>query len=108
MHIALRALACASVLVSTCAAARVITVTVAAVEPFASGTAFGEAGPYERVKGTFKGELDPADPRNAVIVNLDRAPRNAAGRVEYEADFFIMRPADAAKRNGKLIYDVNN
>ena len=43
-----------------------------------------------------------------VIVNLDKAARNAAGRVEYEADFFILRPVDAARGNGKLIYDVTN
>jgi hypothetical protein len=60
------------------------------------------------VKGTFKGELDPRDPRNRVIVNLDKAPRNAAGKVEYEADFFMLRPANAERANGKLIYDVTN
>lgn len=81
---------------------------IAAVEPFADGTAFGNAGAYERVRGTFKGELDPADARNKVIVNLDRAPRNAAGRVEYEADFFMLRPVDTTRGNGKLIYDVTN
>ncbi len=81
---------------------------IAAVEPFAEGSTFGSAGAYERVRGTFKGELDPADARNKVIVNLDKAPRNAAGRVEYEADFFMLRPVDGARGNGKLIYDVTN
>ncbi|HEX2826663.1 MAG TPA: alpha/beta hydrolase domain-containing protein [Burkholderiales bacterium] len=103
-----RTLACTLALMSTTAYARITTIEIESVEPFAPGTAFGDGGAYEKVKGTFRGELDPRDPRNAVIVNLDRAPRNAAGRVEYEADFFIMRPADPAKRNGKLIYDVNN
>ena len=82
------------------------------MEPFAEGStfgpAFGNAGIYERVRGTFKGELDPADARNKAIVNIDKAPRNAAGRVEYEADFFMLRPVEAARGNGKLIYDVTN
>jgi len=107
-QIVARAAACALVLAAAPAGARLIEINVTAVEPFADGAAFGETGTYERVKGTFKGELDPADPRNKVIVNLDKAPRNAAGRVEYEADFFILRPADAARGNGKIIYDVTN
>ena len=90
------------------AAAHVTEFNIVAVEPFAEGSAFGNAGAYERVRGTFKGELDPADARNKVIVNLDKAPRNAAGRVEYEADFFMLRPVEAARGNGKLIYDVTN
>ena len=88
--------------------ARVIEFNIAAVEPFAEGSTFGNAGAYERVRGTFKGELDPNDARNKVIVNLDKAPRNADGKVEYEADFFMLRPVEAARGNGKLIYDVTN
>ncbi len=90
------------------AGARVTEIHTTAVEPFAGGTAFGEAGAYERVRGTYRGELDPADARNRVIVNLDKAPRNAKGLVEYEADFFILRPKEAARGNHKLIYDVTN
>ena len=90
------------------ATARVIEFNIAAVEPFAEGSSFGNTGAYERVRGTFKGELDPADPRNKIIVNIDKAPRNAAGRVEYEADFFMLRPVEGARGNGKLVYDVTN
>ena len=90
------------------ASAHVIEFNIAAVESFADGTAFGNTGAYERVRGTFKGELDPTDPRNKVIVNIDKAPCNAAGRVEYEADFFMLRPVDGARGNGKLVYDVTN
>ena len=71
------------------ASATVTEFNIIAVEPFADGATFGNTGSYERVRGTFKGELDPADARNKVIVNLDKAPRNAAGRIEYEADFFM-------------------
>jgi hypothetical protein len=42
-----------------------LEIKIAAVEPFAEGRAFGEAGPYLRVRGTAKGELDPASPTRA-------------------------------------------
>ena len=90
------------------AEARIVQVTIDKVEPFAPGTSFGTVGAYERVVARAKGELDPADPRNAGIVNLDKAPRNAAGRVEYETDLFLLRPVDATKGNRKIIYEVNN
>ncbi len=103
-----RAALCALILVAAPAAARLTEINVTAVEPFAEGAAFGNTSAYERVKGTFRGELDPGDPRNKVIVNLDKAPRNAAGRVEYEADFFILRPADPARGSRKILFDVTN
>jgi len=103
-----RLLLLCALLVSAAAHARVTELRIAAVEPFAPGTTFGAAGAYERVKGAFKGELDPADPRNRIIVNLDKAPRNARGRVEYEADFFILRPVDPARASGRILYDVVN
>jgi len=65
-------------------------------------------GAYERVAGVARGELDPADPHNAGIVNLDKAPRNARGQVEYETDFYLLRPVEAARGNRKIIYEVNN
>ncbi len=103
-----RAILCGLALVAELAAARLTEIHVTAVEPFADGMAFGAAGAYERVKGTFKGELDPSDPRNKVIVNLDKAQKNAAGRIEYEADFYILRPVDAAHGSRKILYDVTN
>jgi hypothetical protein len=106
--IAGRVALCALLIAAAPAGARLTEIHVTAVEPFADGAAFGEAGGYERVKGTFKGELDPADARNRVIVNLDKAPRNAAGRVEYEADFHILRPADPARGSRKIVFDVTN
>ena len=83
-------------------------VRVTAVEPFADGVSFGSAGAYERVRGTYKGTLDPRDARNSVIVNIDKAPRNAAGRVEYEGEFFILRPVDPQRGSGKILYEVLN
>ena len=74
------------------ASARVTTVRIDRVEPFAPGATFGDTGAYERVIGIARGELDPADPRNKVIVDIERAPRNAAGMVEYEAAAVALPP----------------
>ena len=78
------------------------------IEPFADGKVFGAAGSYMRIKGIAKGEIDPASPENHVIADLDKAPRNALGMVEYETDFFILRPAEPDPASGVLVYDVTN
>ena len=66
--------------------------------PTFEGHVFGEVGTYEWLIGYADGELDPADPRNAGIVNLDRAPRNERGRVEYTVDVQILKPVDRSRR----------
>jgi hypothetical protein len=86
----------------------IVEIKVDAVEPFAEGQGFGKAGSYLRIKGVAKGEIDPAAPENKVIVDLDKAPRNARGMVEYETDFFILRPAEPQRGSGLLVYDVTN
>ncbi|MGQ0664649.1 MAG: alpha/beta hydrolase domain-containing protein [Pseudomonadota bacterium] len=108
LSVAAMAGACITHLCVSGAEAKITQLKIDRVEPFAAGMAFGDAGSYERVAGTAKGELDPRDPRNAVIVNLDRAPRNPGGMVEYEVDFYLLRPADAAKGNRKILFDVTN
>ncbi len=95
-------------LMVTAAEARVTRVEIARREPFAGGQAFGAVGPYEKIVGRFHGELDPAHPHNSGIVDLGKAPQNARGRVEYSADFYILKPAEMVKGNGALFYDVNN
>ncbi len=78
------------------------------IEPFADGLTFGEAGSYIRLIGTAYGELDPHHPLNAGIVNLDKAQRNAQGRVEYEMDVYIMRPSEVTRGNRTILYEVTN
>src|SRR5687768_14828111 len=68
----------------------------------------GRVGPYEKLLGKAYGEVDPDDPRNALITDLTRAPRNARGRVEYSMDIFILKPVDVRKGNHKVILDFNN
>jgi hypothetical protein len=81
---------------------------ITAVEPLADGAPFGDVGAYERVIGIARGELDPAHPGNRGIALIDKAPLNARGRVEYATDFFILRPADPKRGNGRILYEVNN
>ena len=76
--------------------------------PVFGGAEFGDVGTYERLHGTVFGELDPTHQLNAGIVNLDRAPRNARGNVEYQSDFRILKPLDLERGNGCLVYDVPN
>ena len=76
--------------------------------PVFDGRGFGSIGTYECLNGTIHGELDPLHALNAGIVNLDKAPRNAVGRVVYRSDFTLMTPTDLAKSNGWLMYDVPN
>lgn len=77
-------------------------------EPLVEGKAFGKTGGYLRIVGIARGEVDPAAPGNRGIADIDKAPRNARGMVEYEADFFMLRPADASLGNGRILYEVNN
>jgi hypothetical protein len=65
-------------------------------------------GAYERLAGTVELELDPAHPRNAVIVDLDRAPRNARGRVEASADFMVLRPRRPPPQGSTALLEVSN
>jgi hypothetical protein len=90
------------------AQARVTRIEITKTEPLAAGQQFGATGAYERVMGRYHGELDPASPLNAVIVDLDKAPRNARGMVEYSADFYIIRPVDITKGNSALFFEVTN
>jgi hypothetical protein len=102
------AIALGTWLAAGAAPAAITEIRIDAVEPFANGQGFGEAGSYVRVKGIAKGELDPTTPENAVIVNLDKAPRNSRGLVEYEIDIYILRPADLGRSNRVLLYEVTN
>ncbi len=72
------------------------------------GTTFGSAGAYRKIVGTASGALDPNDPHNALITDLQLAPRNAQGLVEYSMDFYILTPVDPAKGNHKVFFEPPN
>jgi len=76
--------------------------------PTFGGRSFGNIGRYERLMGYAVGAVDPADEHNAGIVNIDKAPCNEEGQVEYKSEICILRPIDPAKANGWLFYEVLN
>jgi len=96
------------VVVPALAFAEVAKVTVANRVTVASGQAFGTTGPYEKLTGTIEFTLDPKEPHNARVTDLDRAPRDAAGRVHFTSDMMVLRPTDPAKANGVLLFEVIN
>jgi len=98
----------AMVAVSSCALAEVTRIEVTRRQPFADGKAYGSVGAYERISGRFYGEVNPGDPITAGITDMDKAPVNARGKVEYSADFDILKPADLRTGNETLLYEVNN
>ena len=75
---------------------------------FAGGAAFGDAGPYERLDGRVDVAVDPAHPANALIADLDRAPRDDRGLVVCSADVSILTPADPGRGNRRVLLDVLN
>ena len=76
--------------------------------PGFEGKPFGGAGLYETLKGQFYGELDPKDRRNAIITDIQFAPRNSRGMVEYSGTFAISKPVDMSKASKVLLYSVVN
>jgi hypothetical protein len=76
--------------------------------PALGGASFGSTGTYEEIRASVTIALDPADPRNAVISDLDHAPRNAQGQVEAVADVIILRPTEPGRGNGTLLVEPPN
>lgn len=76
--------------------------------PAFNGASFGGAGPYETLAGRAFGELDPNDPRNAIIQDIKLAPRNARGMVEYTASFQLTKPIDMSRSSHLMWHDVPN
>jgi hypothetical protein len=88
--------------------ARVVRFVVEQTRPFAPGTSFGNIGVYERLDGTAYMEVDPQDPHNNFIVDLNNAPTNASGKVEFSSPFFILKPVNMANGNKKIHFGINN
>ena len=78
------------------------------VSPAFNGRVFGNAGTYEWIRGRAHAVADPASPRNAGVVDLARAPRNAQGLVEYSFDVSFIKPVNPAAANATVILEVTN
>ncbi len=101
-------LASAMVLFAGGAEARITRIDIVVSEPAFGGAAFGEVGAYVHLLGRVHGELDPADPANSGIEDINLAPRNARGMVEYSTNIELLRPTDLTRGNRVLLFEVNN
>ena len=90
------------------AAAKIVRVDITRIEPAFEGKSFGSVGAYEKLTGKAYGAVNPKARGNRIIQDLDLAPRNAKGEVEYVTDIEILRPKDGAKSNGTLLVEVVN
>ena len=90
------------------AEAELVRLRVERRETVANGMSFGLAGPYEKLVGMADFALDPDGPQNGIIVDLARAPRNENGHVEFSAEFFLLKPVDPTRGNGRLFYEAGN
>jgi hypothetical protein len=96
-----------AILVSV-AQARVVRVEITSRADIQDGKPFGNVGPYEKIIGRVYFAVDPAKLHNRQIVDLDKAPRNAHGEVEFSADLYLLKPKDMAKGNQAVLFEVSN
>ena len=92
----------------TDAHAHVTDVVITHCTDVLGGKPFGDTGAYEKCVGTIYFALDPQNPRNRIIVDLDKAPRNAMGQIEFSSDLFVLRPKDPSRGNEAIFFDVVN
>src|SRR5258708_6066168 len=101
-------LAIFGLLCGSAAEAQVTRVEILSREPANGAQPVGRAGPYEILRGRIHGEVDPGNPLNRIIQDLQLAPQNARGTVEYVATFALAKPVDVARSSGVLVYQVVN
>ncbi|MDP6453431.1 MAG: alpha/beta hydrolase domain-containing protein [SAR202 cluster bacterium] len=74
----------------------------------ADGEAFGDVGPYEELRGTLRFAVDPLHEANVRITDIELAPRNDQGLVEFSSDVSVILPVDRSRANGRMMLDVVN
>jgi len=103
------ALAAAAIAMTPLADARITRIEITTTEsPTFGGYSWPKVGQYEKIVGKAYGEVNPHDPKNAIIVDIEFAPRNARGNVEYAFDFYILKPIDLRKGARKVMYEPPN
>jgi len=71
----------------------------------ADGKTFGNVGPYEWLRGRLYFSIEANAAENQTITDIKLAPRDGQGRIHFTADFVLLKPADAARGNGRLLYE---
>ena len=90
------------------AVAEVVRIEVQSRSDLVNGKPFGSAGPYEKLIGRMYFEVDPANDANKIITDIDKAPKNARGRVEFSTEFYLIKPKQIERGNGTVLYEVSN
>lgn len=98
----------ALVLCSGVVSAGVVRVEIQSRSDVLGGRAFGLAGPYEKLVGKVYFAVDPSNPINQIIADIDKAPRNGEGKVEFSSDLYVLKPKHAERGNGAVLYEVSN
>jgi hypothetical protein len=88
--------------------ARITRIEVTSTEVYDGARKFGDAGEYIKISGWVYGEVDPHNSLNSIIQDIQLAPRNANGRVEYVSQFVLLRPVNMSKCNGVLFLSLPN
>lgn len=76
--------------------------------PTFEGRSFGTVGQYEKIYGIAHMEVDPRDPRNQRITDIEYAPLNSRGMIEISADVHIVKPIDMSRGSRVMFYGLNN
>jgi hypothetical protein len=100
-------LAAVGALVTTPADAGITRVEITSRSIAFGGYSFPGVGQFERIVGIAYGEVDPSDPKNAVITDLQLAPQ-VNGKVQYQFNFYILKPLDLSRGNHKMVYEPPN
>ena len=88
--------------------ARVVRVEIEHRKDVTAGPSLGLAGPYEKITGKVFFAVDPANSANRIITDIDLAPRNGQGKVEFSSEFYLLKPKQVERGNGALLYEVSN
>jgi hypothetical protein len=98
----------AAVLIAPAAEARITRIEMSTPQLAFGGFSWPGVGQYEKITGIAHGEVNPHDRQNREIVDIEFAPRNARGNVEYSFNFYILKPIDLKKGAGKMMYEPPN
>ena len=86
----------------------VVRLEIKTRQPLADGREFGDVGRYQQFDGTAHFAVDPGHPLNCAITDIDLAERGRDGLVHFASDIRILAPADQARGNHRLLFDVLN
>src|ERR1017187_3751995 len=87
--------------VTAAASAAVRSIEIAERAPVLDST-------YRRIVGRVHFGMKPSVEPTRMVRDLDLGQLNAAGEAECPADFYILQPADPARSNGTVLFEVSN